>query len=106
MRTLTTRSWPGNVRELRNFIERRVSLGWGTVHSEPAASSSGPPPAWEEMVPTHLPLREARFAWAERFEACYVKALLSKTGNNVTRAAELAGVHRRTFQRLMERPRR
>ena len=30
-----------------------------------------------------------------------MKALLAKTGGNVTRAAELAGVNRRSLQRLI-----
>ncbi len=97
--TLLARSWPGNVRELRNFVERSVSLGL-----EPAAGSlprAAPPEAVDALVPTELPLREARAVWAERFEEVYVRALLRRTGGNVTRAAELAGVNRRTLQRMI-----
>jgi DNA-binding NtrC family response regulator len=98
--SLTTRSWPGNVRELRNFVERSLSLGWPALRTgsvpPPNASLGGDP-----IVPSGLPLREARVAWAERFESAYVRALLERTAGNVTRAAELAGVNRRTFQRLM-----
>ena len=39
--------------------------------------------------------------WTEQFEILYVKALLEKTSGNVTRAAELAGVNRRSLQRLI-----
>jgi DNA-binding NtrC family response regulator len=51
----------------------------------------------------HLPLKEARQAWTERFEEIYLRAMLQKTGGNVTRAAELAGVSRRFLQRLAAR---
>ena len=53
------------------------------------------------MVPIHLPLKDARAAWTEQFELVYVKALLAKTEGNVTRAAELAGINRRSLQRLI-----
>jgi DNA-binding NtrC family response regulator len=55
----------------------------------------------EEVVPSHLPLKDARLVWTEQFEILYVKALLEKTSGNVTRAAELAGVNRRSLQRLI-----
>ena len=49
----------------------------------------------------HLPLKDARAAFTEQFELLYVRALLEKTSGNVTRAAELAGVNRRSLQRLI-----
>ncbi|MGD0529150.1 MAG: helix-turn-helix domain-containing protein, partial [Polyangiaceae bacterium] len=57
--------------------------------------------AADAIVPVHLPLKEARVAWMDQFERRYAEALLRRTGGNVTRAAEIAGVHRRTFQRLL-----
>jgi transcriptional regulator with GAF, ATPase, and Fis domain len=98
--SLVSRAWPGNVRELRNFIERSVSLGFGT--GRPAAPTpAAPPELLETIVPTHLPLKDARAAWSEQFELFYVKALLKKTLGNVTKAAELAGINRRSLQRLI-----
>jgi transcriptional regulator with PAS, ATPase and Fis domain len=98
--TLMARSWPGNVRELRNFIERQVSCGWlqsaGMTTPDASSQAVGSVP-----VPVDLPLREARAAWTARFESAYVRALLRKVGGNVTRAAELAGVNRRTMQRMI-----
>ncbi len=101
--TLVSREWRGNVRELRNFIERNVSMG----------SPSSPPPPMDQaraglgpleaLVPTDLPLREARDWWVDQFEAAYLRAVIQKAGGNVTRAAELAGVNRRHFQRMMIR---
>jgi DNA-binding NtrC family response regulator len=59
------------------------------------------PPGFEALVPVDLPFKEARAAWMEQFETVYVTALLRKTGGNVTRAAELAGLHRRSLQRVL-----
>ncbi|HSQ66826.1 MAG TPA: sigma 54-interacting transcriptional regulator [Polyangiaceae bacterium] len=100
---LVSREWRGNVRELRNFIERSVSMG---TPSQPPPPTSEVPPALgplEALVPSNLPLREARDWWVDQFEAAYVKAVLQRAGGNVTRAAELAGVNRRHFQRMMVR---
>ena len=102
--TLMARAWPGNVRELRNDIERRISLGWSNqVEALPAPERGAvaPPPALEALVPTDLPLKEARARWTAQFELLYASALLRRTSGNVTRAAELAGVNRRSFQRMM-----
>ncbi|MBI2388059.1 MAG: sigma 54-interacting transcriptional regulator [Deltaproteobacteria bacterium] len=100
---LLSRGWQGNVRELRNFIERSVSLGW----IESARSPSIPPPSAggtvEQLVPLDLPLKDARSAWMESFESVYVRAMLKKTGGNVTHAAERSGVSRRFLQRLIAR---
>jgi DNA-binding NtrC family response regulator len=57
----------------------------------------------ESFVPLHLPLKDARQAWTESFESVYVRSMLKKTGGNLTRAAELAGVNRRFMQRLLAR---
>jgi transcriptional regulator with GAF, ATPase, and Fis domain len=99
---LSHRAWPGNVRELRNFIERSVSLGWSEC--PPAADSGLSPDApvgLEAMVPLDLALKEARERWNGQFERLYVSALLKKTQGNVTRAAALAGVTRRSLQRII-----
>jgi DNA-binding NtrC family response regulator len=100
--TLMARGWPGNVRELRNFMERSVCLGWSASQGPDGPTSGGPPlPILESLMPVHLPMKEARDAWNGQFESLYVGALLQKTGGNVTRAAELAGVSRRYIHRLI-----
>ena len=106
---LGARSWPGNVRELRNFIERTVSLGLlGEASREDAPGDVLPAEAipddvLERFVALDVPLKEARQVWTESFEAVYVRGMLKKTGGNLTRAAELAGVNRRFMQRIVSR---
>jgi transcriptional regulator with PAS, ATPase and Fis domain len=96
---LVSRGFPGNVRELRNVIERAITLG----HAEGSRMPSPLPAGLESIVPTHLPLKDARDAWTNEFETIYVRAMMQKTSGNVTRAAELAGVSRRFLQRMIVR---
>ncbi|GAC1351619.1 MAG: hypothetical protein NVS3B20_15790 [Polyangiales bacterium] len=100
--SLLMRSWPGNIRELRNAIERAVSVG-------DMLEGVSPSPV-EQMfqsqniaarMPVHLPFKEARVAWTEQFEKLYLTELLQRTGGNISRAAALAGIHRRSLQRLI-----
>ncbi len=98
---IKSRSWTGNVRELRNFVERTITLGTIADHPAQGGARAAEAQASDALVPTHLPLREARVAWMNQFERRYAEALLQRTNGNVTRAAELAGVHRRSFQRLL-----
>jgi transcriptional regulator with GAF, ATPase, and Fis domain len=97
---LLARSWPGNVRELKNFVERTAALGFRPTAGE---VGEGLPAELDGLVPLGLPLKEARIAWMEQFESVYVRAMLRKTGGNVSRAAELAGVNRRFLQRMLAR---
>jgi hypothetical protein len=55
----------------------------------------------EAIVPVGLALKDARERWNGQFERLYVSALLKRTSGNVTRAAALAGVTRRSLQRII-----
>jgi len=94
--SIRSRSWPGNVRELRNFIERSAILGLGP--GQPASTAA--PASLEIFASADLPMKEARERCMAQFEAQYVASLLRRTGGNVTRAAEIAGVSRRYLHKL------
>ncbi|HRC56839.1 MAG: sigma 54-interacting transcriptional regulator [Myxococcales bacterium] len=96
-------SWPGNVRELRNVLERAWALsGTATAFRELRlwldASISG---QFSEVVDSSLTFKEAKERWNDHFERRYVSMVFSAAGNNVTRAAEHAGLSRRHLRELL-----
>ena len=95
--------WPGNVRELQNVIERAFFL----TDSELLIPADLPPQLVRKEAPrsanTRLSFSEARRAYAEPFEREYLTELLRECRGNVSRAAERAGLHRSSFQRLMKK---
>jgi len=92
-------AWPGNVRELRNAVKRALALG------VPDESCGGPQrtPSLATAIDLDVPLKQARDRLVEAFEQQYLAAALERTGGNVSRAAELAGVNRKFIQRAMKR---
>jgi two-component system response regulator AtoC len=97
---LAAYDWPGNVRELENSVERAVALNT-TGALTPADFSeelrrAGPRPAvFSENL---IPLSEVERQYAEH--------VVSQVEGNMTRAAEVLGIDRRTLYRLIERARK
>jgi sigma-54-dependent transcriptional regulator len=101
-RLIVTHPWPGNVRELRNVMERAVILC-------PQGSEVLPDHLPSEMLSARLPsgpaagpggeLRQA----VERTEVERIEQALRTCGGNVTQAARLLGLGRRTFYEKMAR---
>lgn len=82
-------AWPGNVRQLRNVIEHAVIM-----------SSGG------ELEPKDLPEEVLATRWMKQpgdLTPEVIKATLSRTGNNRSKAAEMLGVGRTTLWRSMKR---
>lgn len=82
-------AWPGNVRQLRNVIEHAVIM-----------SSGG------ELEPGDLPEEVLATRWTRQpgeLTPEVIKATLSRTNNNRSKAAELLGVGRTTLWRSMKR---
>jgi len=100
---LAAHSWPGNVRELRNVLDRAWAL---SPESEDFSSlrmwlhQSADSPALE-VVDVNLPFKEAKERWVERFERRYLSAVFSSHAENITHAAEHAGIGRRHFRELL-----
>jgi DNA-binding NtrC family response regulator len=95
--------WPGNVRELRNVVERHALLGveeeqglFDEIERAPRTSDL----RGDELS---LDFHDARKLVLERFERAYLTNALDRAGGVVTRAAELAGVARPSFHRMLER---
>jgi transcriptional regulator with PAS, ATPase and Fis domain len=96
---LVSYAWPGNVRELRNVMDRYALFGIRDAHGlfdSHAAGGTG-----EDL--SALPFEEARRRAIDRFERFYVPRVLERAGNNMARAAGLAGVARPSFYRMVER---
>jgi DNA-binding NtrC family response regulator len=100
-------AWPGNVRELRNVLERAWALT-GSGGPSPRfrelrlwLDPSAAPPHLSEVIDTALPFKEAKERWNDHFERRYVSMVFTSNANNVTRAAEHAGLSRRHFRELL-----
>jgi len=98
MALLRSYSWPGNLRELENIIERAVVL-------TPSRQIDA------EQLPLHvqdvssakpkLGFKPGKSQAIEQFERQAVAGYLLQAEGNVSRAARLANIPRRTFHRLM-----
>jgi len=106
LRRLVDYDWPGNVRELKNTIDRAAIMAEGeelrsqdlpdeitpglqkrTAH--PEENSEG-----GLNVPFTADFREDR----REFERRYISRCLEHTSGNVTKAAEILGMHRQSLQ--------
>jgi transcriptional regulator with PAS, ATPase and Fis domain len=97
---LVAYNWPGNVRELRNVMERHAVLGSdekGLFEEAKAMTRT----ADEELA--NLTYHEARKIVLDRLDEEYLPRVLERADGVVARAAELAGVARPSFYRMLER---
>jgi DNA-binding NtrC family response regulator len=105
LRRLLDYEWPGNVRELKNTIERAAIMAEGTeLVADDLPDEIMPTmqkgPARDEAedgglrVPFTAEFREDR----KEFERRYISRCLEHTHGNVTRAAEILGMHRQSLQ--------
>ncbi|MBI3600311.1 MAG: sigma-54-dependent Fis family transcriptional regulator [Nitrospinae bacterium] len=103
-------NWPGNVRELQNVIERAVSLSDGGIISvkdlPDNIKGQGQPPQ-SPFVKGELKgvvnFKDAKKEWLSSFEKDYLIELLKRNNNNITKAAEEAGIPRMTIYRMMKK---
>ncbi len=106
LRRLVDYDWPGNVRELKNTIERAAIMAEG----EELRSQDLP----EEIIPgsekrplaqnteteggLHVPFTAEFREDRREFERRYISRCLEHTHGNVTKAAEILGMHRQSLQ--------
>ena len=92
---LTEHPWPGNIRELEHCIERAVALASGQVLTP------------EDLAPELRASSESTlFRGAPTLEEVkrrYLAHVLQETGGNISRAAGILGVERRSLQRMLRR---
>jgi DNA-binding NtrC family response regulator len=117
MQRLVVHPWPGNVAELQNFIQRAVAL----ASADEAADDSrfinpvAPPEQADEPsravhalmrssgVDVSIPFKDAKSRLVEAFEKAYWEQLLGTTSGNVSAAARVAGVHRKSVEYILKK---
>ena len=107
LQALTCYHWPGNIRELQNIIERAVVLSPDQIiHLEQL------PIVFSELVSKqknagplidNSGLRQQRDQQVGKVEADLLIRYLKEVGGNVSAAARLANIPRRTFYRMLEK---
>ncbi|RJP24386.1 MAG: sigma-54-dependent Fis family transcriptional regulator [Candidatus Omnitrophota bacterium] len=98
--TMMRYHWPGNLRELDNVVERALVLGAKDMnHLIPSIHPSSPAAAVgghrNELL--DMTYKEAKKYIVEEFEQFYFNNMLRKSGGNISRAAEKAGIHRKNM---------
>jgi len=100
MRWLVRHDWPGNVRELANVVERAVAL---TDHDTIVLEDVRDLEARVPSDPTGelLASAAARQLPLAEVERAYIRRVLDANDGNVSRAARLLGIDRRTLYRKL-----
>lgn len=96
LENLRTRKWPGNVRQLRNLVESAVircdgdRIGLGDLVSGLRHGGGSP-----------FPYHQAKEQAMRTFKREYLAAQLRHAEGNITRAADLSGLHRQAFSKML-----
>jgi len=102
LKMLMAYDWPGNVRELESVIERALLLGEGDLIVPADLPASLRPGAAAPRRATELEIPDTGID-LEAVERSLILKALDKAGGNVTRAARLLGLSRRTLQYRLEK---
>ncbi len=86
--------WPGNIRELANVLERSMILVKGDVLDAAGLGLDSVP-----QLPAH---RDGQLLTMKEMERMHVEHVLAKTHGNVTEAAAILGMARRTLYDRMK----
>jgi DNA-binding NtrC family response regulator len=94
IRTLLNYDWPGNVRELENVMERAVILARTSTITAALLPVGG-------RRPGAAPQGGAPLVALDEVERQHIEAILSQTGFNKSRTAEILGISRKTLDRKL-----
>jgi DNA-binding NtrC family response regulator len=102
LEALVAYAWPGNVRELESVVERTLLLAEHEheIRLEDLPASIRARPAPHQSVLAQIPDEGLDL---EALERTLLRGALEKAGGNVTRAARLLGLTRRTLQYRLQK---
>ena len=116
LKFLTTCDWPGNVRQLQNFVRRAVIFSKERIitedrlrsfldeFDEPCSVAEG---ARIDLTNQTGASNESYHAAKDRivnaFTRSYIESLLKANAGNVSKSAEISGLGRTSFQKIMRR---
>ncbi|RLB54506.1 MAG: hypothetical protein DRI90_20190 [Deltaproteobacteria bacterium] len=110
LRKLVGYAWPGNVRELRNVLDRAVALAQKPNRFEQLVFNLGPTPTGPLTIGVSYPgiaspahYKEAKKQLLSSFDRAYVEALLERHRDNISEAAQAAGLSRKALYDLIRR---
>lgn len=89
-------SWPGNVRQLENVVERAVAL-----NSSGVFAVEDLPEEVLSVRRTSIRPQDGPWMSMEQMEDQYIRQVLEGTSGNISRAAEILGIDRRTLYRRL-----
>lgn len=97
---LMRRDWPGNVRQLANVLERAAALTEHAILTLADVADVDQPPASDALAGAADPVA-ARHVSLFEFEHAYIRRVIADAGGNMSRAARILGIARRTLYRKL-----
>ena len=94
---LSSHGWPGNVRELENMVERAIALNTSGMLT---AADFG---EYISRKESRSALFSGDLVSLEEIERQYISHVIERCNGNMSRAAEVLQIDRRTLYRMMER---
>ena len=95
---LQSYDWPGNVREMAHVLERSVALAQHEV-----IGVDDLPQEVRTPLPVATPDLLANRPTLEELKQLYIQRVLDESGGNVSRAATVLGIDRRSLYRMLQR---
>jgi transcriptional regulator with PAS, ATPase and Fis domain/iron only hydrogenase large subunit-like protein len=105
IKAMTQYPWSGNIREMQNIIERAAVLTHDIIRLEnlPLTFAQNYREGAIDTVDTQASFQAERERHLARVEKSLLERYLVEAGGNVSKAAQLANIPRRTFYRILDR---
>jgi len=103
MKALQDHEWKGNVRELENTIQRALIICKGENILPSHLGFTNETDLSQKLFQEITTYEEGKQKAIEKFQRNYIEYILGQTNGNITKAAELCGLTRAAFQRIMRK---